>query len=92
VDPDGRALQRLDLAADLIKDDLLLRYLRKQNAALADRYLRDIVGALSVVMRMTLLESLRGGRLGDSARPLISVSYCVTPWDDTVSRGNRRIA
>ena len=61
--PDGLALLRLDLDGDLIKKIYYYDYLLRRNAALAARYLRDVVGALSVVMRMTLFESLCGGAL-----------------------------
>jgi len=61
--PDGLALQRLDLDPDLIKEVYYFEYLLKRNATLAARYLRDIVGALGVVMRMTLVEALYGGSL-----------------------------
>ncbi len=61
--PDGLALQRLDLAPDLIKEIYYFDYLLSRNVMLAVRYLRDIVGALSVVMRMTLYEALCGGSL-----------------------------
>jgi len=61
--PDGLALLRLDLDGDLIKRVYYYDYLLGRNPALAARYLRDVVGALSVVMRMTLYESLCAGAL-----------------------------
>lgn len=61
--PDGLALQRLDLAADLIKEIYYYDYLRSRNAALAERYLRNLIRSTSVVMRMTLVESLHAGEL-----------------------------
>ena len=61
--PHGLALQRLDLDPDLIKEIYYFDYLLKRNATTAARYLRDIVAAKSVVMRMTLHEALCGGAL-----------------------------
>jgi hypothetical protein len=59
----GLALQRLDLDADLIKEMYYFEYLLNRNAALAARYLQQIVGTLSVVMRLTLYDALCGGAL-----------------------------
>lgn len=61
--PDGLALQRLDLPPGLIKEIYYFEYLRGRDATLAARCLRDLVGALSIVMRMTLYESLCRGAL-----------------------------
>ncbi len=61
--PDGLALQRLDLAPELMKEVYYFDYLLGRNAALAARQLRAMVGAASVVMRMTLYEALCGGVL-----------------------------
>ncbi len=61
--PDGLALQRHDLDADLIKEMYYFEYLLQQNATQAVRFLQEIVGALSVVMRMTLYDALCGGAL-----------------------------
>jgi hypothetical protein len=83
--PDGLALQRLDLAPDLIKEIYYFDYLLKRDATLAARYLRDIVGALSVVMRMTLYESLCGGALEVSE---VAVGRCLAE----IRRRHRRDA
>jgi len=61
--PDGLALQRLDLDSRLIKEIYFFEYLLRRAPRLAARSLRDTVGALSVVMRMTLRESLCSGAL-----------------------------
>ncbi len=61
--PDGLALLRLDLDDDLIKKIYYYEYLLSRNAALAARYLRDVVGGLSVAMRMTLHDALCAGAL-----------------------------
>lgn len=61
--PDGLAVQRHDLDADLIKALYYFEYLLKQNASRAARFLQATVGGLSVVMRMTLHESLCTGGL-----------------------------
>ena len=60
----GLGIQRLDLDPDLIKKLYLFDYLLRENAARANRFLRDAVGSASVVMRMTLLEALSDGSLG----------------------------
>ncbi len=72
--PDGLALQRHDLDADLIKGVYFFEYLLRQNAPRAVRYLQDIVGGLSVVMRMTLYEALCGGALD---LPEDAVDHCL---------------
>jgi len=59
----GLAMQRLDLDPDLIKEIYYFEYLLNRNATLATRYLQAIVGALSVVMRLTLYDALCGGAL-----------------------------
>lgn len=61
--PDGLAMERLDVAADLIKELYYFDYLRPRDAALAARYLRKLIAATSVVMRLTLVEALLGGEL-----------------------------
>ncbi len=72
--PDGLALLRLDLDDDLIKSIYYYDYLLRRNAALAARYLRGVVGALSVAMRMTLHDSLCAGALEVSEE---AVDRCV---------------
>lgn len=72
--PDGLALQRLEVAPDLIKEIYYYDYLLKRNAALAARHLRDIIGANSVLMRMTLWEALCGGVLEVSEK---AVNRCL---------------
>ncbi len=59
--PDGLAVQRRDLHPDLIKRIYYFEYLLGREETRALRYLERIVRALSVVMRMTLYEALRGG-------------------------------
>jgi len=71
---DGLALQRHDLDADLIKGIYFFEYLLRQNATRAVRYLQDIVGGLSVVMRMTLYDALCGGALD---LPEDAVDHCL---------------
>lgn len=70
--PDGLAVQRHDLAPELIKELYFFEYLLRQDAARADRFLRGIVGGLSVVMRMTLQESLCNGGL-DLSEPAVDL-------------------
>jgi len=72
--PDGLALQRHDLDADLIKQVYFFEYLLRQNATRAVRYLQGIVGGLSVVMRLTLHDALCGGALDV---PEDAVDHCL---------------
>jgi|SRR5579862_2349047 len=57
----GVAVQKRDLTPDLIKKIYYFQYLLGQDAALARRFFEKLLGALSVVMRMTLYEALCGG-------------------------------
>jgi len=71
---DGLAVQRHDLDPDLIKELYFFEYLLGQNATQAVRFLQGIVGALSVVMRMTLFDALTGGALDLSEN---AVDHCL---------------
>jgi len=72
--PEGLAVHRRDLGPELIKEVYFFEYLLGQDAALAQRYLRRLLGALSVVMRMTLYEALCGGALDLSEN---AIDHCL---------------
>ena len=72
--PDGLALERVDLAPDLTKEIYYFEYLRKRKPTMAARYLREVVGAQSVLMRMILVEALCGG---DLALPEEGIDQCL---------------
>jgi len=59
--PDGLAIQRRDLTPGFIKEVYYFQYLLGRNATVAGRFLEKLLGGLSVVLRMTLYESLCAG-------------------------------
>jgi hypothetical protein len=61
--PDGLAVQRRDLVPAVVKKLYYYDYLLRQDPGRAERFIRDVVDSLSVVMRMILQESLSDGSL-----------------------------
>lgn len=65
--PDGLAVDRHELAADVVKKLYYYDYLLRRNRDLAESFLREVIGSLSVVTRLTLRESLGALDLSEAA-------------------------
>lgn len=61
--PDGLAVERRELPPDVVKKLYYYEYLLRQDPARAERFLADVVGSLTVVLRMILQEALDAGSL-----------------------------
>jgi hypothetical protein len=82
----GLALQRRHPSPDSIKKIYYYQYLTGQNPALAAPFLHSVIGDLSVIARMNLLEEISGGGLDlsedtvDDFRAQIRAFHGREPW------------